>query len=55
MTGEVDHDRPHSWRDQMELLCWRLAHFGIGPDMAGMTLTGLAGIYGRIAGMMVAR
>lgn len=36
---------PSDWRKDLELLAWRFAHLGFGPDMAGMTTLELAGLY----------
>ncbi len=36
---------PPDWLKELELLAWRFAHLGIGPDLAGMTLAELAGVY----------
>ena len=33
------------WFKELELLVWRFAHLGIGPDLAGMTAIELAGLY----------
>jgi hypothetical protein len=30
---------------ELELLAWRFAHLGIGPDLAGMTFCELAALY----------
>jgi hypothetical protein len=36
---------PPDWLKELELLAWRFAHLGFGPDLAGMTLTELAALY----------
>jgi hypothetical protein len=36
---------PRDWLKELELLAWRFAHLGFGPDMAGMTAVELAGLY----------
>jgi hypothetical protein len=38
-------NQPADWLKELELLAWRFAHLGIGPDLAGMTLAELAGLY----------
>jgi hypothetical protein len=40
---------PLDWRKELELLVWRFAHLGIGPDLAGMTIHELAGLYAFLA------
>ena len=36
---------PRDWMKELELLAWRFAHLGIGPDLAGMTAAELAAVY----------
>lgn len=36
---------PSDWRKDLELLAWRFAYLGFGPDLAGMTTLELAGLY----------
>lgn len=36
---------PSDWIKELELLAWRFTHLGFGPDMAGMTVVELAGLY----------
>ena len=36
---------PPDWLKELELLAWRFAHLGIGPDLAGMTAAELAAVY----------
>ncbi len=36
---------PRDWLNELELLTWRFAHLGIGPDLAGMTCSELVGLY----------
>ena len=45
---------PRDWLKELELLVWRFAHLGIGPDLAGMTLHELAGIYAFLVRMAAA-
>jgi hypothetical protein len=40
---------PRDWLKELELLAWRFAHLGIGPDLAGMTMCELAGLYAYLA------
>lgn len=40
---------PRDWLKELELLAWRFTHLGIGPDLAGMTLCELAGVYAYLA------
>jgi hypothetical protein len=44
---------PLDWLKELEMLVWRFAHLGIGPDITGMTLVELAGLHAylvRLAG-----
>ncbi len=44
---------PSDWLKELELLAWRFSYLGFGPDMAGMTLIELTGLYSyltRLAG-----
>lgn len=36
---------PSDWLQELELLAWRFSYLGFGPDMAGMTLIELTGLY----------
>lgn len=36
---------PSDWLIELEVLAWRFAQMGFGPDLAGMTLLELAGLY----------
>lgn len=36
---------PSDWRTDLELLAWRFAHLGFGPDLAGMPILEIAGLY----------
>ena len=38
--------QPRDWLKELELLAWHHAGLGFGPDLAGMTLIGLAALYG---------
>lgn len=40
---------PRDWLKELELLVWRFAHLGIGPDLAGMTVTELAALYAHLS------
>jgi hypothetical protein len=40
---------PRDWLKELELLVWRFAHLGIGPDLAGMTTSELAALYAYLA------
>lgn len=42
---------PADWLKELELLAWRFAHLGIGPDLAGMTLAELAGLYAYLSAL----
>jgi len=42
---------PRDWRKELELLAWRFAHLGIGPDLAGMTAAELAAVYAYLVRM----
>lgn len=37
--------RPSDWLKELELLAWRFSYLGFGPDLAGMTMIELAGLY----------
>ena len=37
--------QPLDWLKELELLAWRFAHLGIGPDLSGMTLHELLGLH----------
>ncbi|MCB2035756.1 MAG: hypothetical protein KDF56_02405 [Ottowia sp.] len=37
---------PRDWLKELELLAWRYAELGFGPDLAGMTPIELAALYG---------
>jgi hypothetical protein len=36
---------PDNWLDDLEMLAWRFSHLGFGPDMGGMTVVELVGLY----------
>lgn len=36
---------PSDWIEGLEMLAWRFSYLGFGPDMAGMTLLELSGLY----------
>lgn len=36
---------PNDWLKDLELLVWRFSHLGFGPDLYGMTMIELAGLY----------
>ena len=36
---------PSHWLEELEQLAWRFSYLGFGPDLAGMTLVELAGLY----------
>ena len=36
---------PRDWLKDLELLTWRFAGMGVSPDLAGMTMMELAGLY----------
>jgi len=36
---------PSDWLKELELLAWRFSYLGFGPDMAGMSLIELTGLY----------
>lgn len=36
---------PSDWIEGLELLAWRFSHLGFGPDVAGMTVIELSGLY----------
>lgn len=40
--------RPDDWLKALELLAWRFAGLGFGPDLACMTTTALAALYARL-------
>jgi hypothetical protein len=40
---------PRDWLGQLELLAWRFAHLGFGPDLAGMSVLELVGLYAYLA------
>lgn len=40
---------PHDWLKELELLAWRFSGLGFSPDLAGMTLIELAGLYAYLA------
>jgi hypothetical protein len=40
---------PRDWLKDLELLAWQFAYLGIGPDLAGMTVSELAGLYAYLA------
>lgn len=40
---------PRDWLKALELLAWRFAHLGFGPDLAGMTACELVGLYAYLA------
>ena len=37
--------QPSDWLKELELLTWRFSSLGIGPDLAGITMNELAGLY----------
>jgi hypothetical protein len=37
---------PNDWLKELELLTWRFAHLGFGPDLGSLTALELAGLYG---------
>lgn len=37
------------WFKALEMLAWRFSGLGIGPDLAGMTIVELAGLYAYLA------
>jgi hypothetical protein len=37
--------QPSDWLKELELLTWRFSGLGIGPDLAGITMNELAGLY----------
>jgi hypothetical protein len=37
------------WLQELELLPWRFAHLGFGPDLAGMSACELVGLYTYLA------
>lgn len=44
---------PNDWMKELEMLTWRFAHLGIGPDLTSMTMIELTGLYcylARLAG-----
>lgn len=41
--------RPSDWLLQLEQLAWRFSYLGFGPDMAGMTVIELTGLYSYLA------
>jgi hypothetical protein len=36
---------PSNWIDELEMLAWRFAHLGIGPEVGGLLALELAGLY----------
>ena len=40
---------PNDWMKELEMLTWRFSHLGIGPDLAGMTMIELTGLYSYLA------
>lgn len=36
---------PKDWMKELEMLAWRFSHLGFGPDLAGMTMIELTGLY----------
>ena len=46
--------RAPDWLKELELLAWRFAHLGIGPDLAGMTLCELAGLHAYLSRLAAA-
>lgn len=46
---------PTDWLKELEILVWRFAHLGIGPDLAGMSLTELAALYAYLARLAATR
>lgn len=40
---------PPDWLKELEVLVWRFAHLGIGPDITGMALVELAGLHAYLA------
>ena len=45
---------PLDWLKELEVLAWRFAHLGIGPDLAGMTLQELVGLHAYLARLALA-
>ena len=43
------------WISRLELVALQVAHLGIGPDLAGVTWTGLAAVYAYLARLGVTR
>lgn len=41
-------NQPRDWLSELELLVWRFVHL-VGPDLAGLSLQGLAGLYAYLA------
>lgn len=39
---------PLDWHSELEMLAWRFAHLGLGPDLAGMTVAELAAVYAHL-------
>lgn len=37
------------WFNELEMLAWRFSSLGFGPDLVGMTLIELAGLYAYLA------
>lgn len=37
--------QPSDWLQELEQLAWRFSYLGFGPDMVGMTLVELSGLY----------
>jgi hypothetical protein len=42
---------PNDWMKELEMLAWRFAYLGIGPDQADMTVIDLTGLYCNLAGL----
>ena len=42
---------PRDWLKELELLAWRFAHLGFGPDLAAMSVCELAGLYAFLTGL----
>lgn len=40
--------RPDDWLKALGLLAWRFDGLGLGPDLVGLTTTGLAALYARL-------
>jgi hypothetical protein len=48
-TAERAMKLPRDWLEELELLAWRFAHFGFGPDLGSMFACEVVGLYAYLA------